>query len=170
MLTDLALLFSKLSLLAVGGVNSTLPELARIVVTEKHWLSATQFSQLYAIANTAPGPNMLIVTLIGSHQAGVAGGLVASAAMVLPAGVTAALVAVLFSKHQNARWKRLAQAALLPLTAGLVLAAASLLARQSDTGWLTAGLTAAAALLTWRSKLHPLWLLGAGALAGLLFL
>ncbi|MBU6448571.1 MAG: chromate transporter [Rhodospirillales bacterium] len=170
LLGQLALLFSKLSLLAVGGANSTVPEIARVVVSQKHWLSASQFSQFYAIANAAPGPNVIIVTLLGAHVAGLTGGLVATAAMVLPAGITAAIVASMFDKHREARWRRVAQAALLPITAGLVLAASCVLAGQSDTGWLTAALTILTALLTWRTKLHPLWLLGAGALAGLLFL
>jgi chromate transporter len=169
-LGQIALLFGKLSLLAVGGANSTVPEIALVTVNQKHWLTPAQFSQFYAIANTAPGPNVMIVTVIGAHVAGVLGGLVATAAMVLPAGITAAVVASVFDKHRDARWRRVAQAALLPITAGLVLAAACLLARQSDTGWLTAALTILTALFTWRTRLHPLWMLGAGALAGLLFL
>ncbi|WP_298225451.1 chromate transporter [Acidocella sp.] len=169
-LGQIALLFGKLSLLAVGGANSTVPEIARVTISQKHWLSAAQFSQFYAIANTAPGPNVMIVTVIGAHVAGVLGGAVATIAMVLPAGIAAAFVAAVFDKHREARWRRLAQAALLPITAGLVLAAASLLARQSDTGWLTLTLTMCAALLTWRTTLHPLWLLGGGAVVGLLFL
>ncbi|MGE4481334.1 chromate transporter [Acidocella sp.] len=169
-LGQIALLFGKLSLLAVGGANSTVPELARVVVTQKHWLTASQFSQFYAIANTAPGPNMLIATIIGAHVAGIPGGLLATLAMVLPAGVTAAIVAALFDKHREARWRKLAQAALLPLTAGLVLAAACVLARQADHGWLTLAMTLGTALLTWRTRLHPLWLLGVGAIMGLLWL
>lgn len=170
MLVSIGLLFSHLSVLAVGGVNSTLPEMANIVVNQKHWLSASQFSQFYAIANVAPGPNMLIATVIGAHMAGIPGGLVATAAMMLPAGTIAAIVAVFFNRHKEAKWRRLAQASLLPLSSGLVLAAASLLTRQADTGWLTLSLTLIAALLTWRTKLHPLWLLGAGAVLGLLCL
>ncbi|MDE2240366.1 MAG: chromate transporter [Rhodospirillales bacterium] len=170
LLGQITVLFGKLSLLAVGGANSTVPEIARITVGEKHWLSASQFSQFYAIANAAPGPNVLIVTVIGAHVAGVLGGLVAIAAMVLPAGIAAAIIALMFDKHREARWRRVAQASLLPITAGLVLAAACVLVRQADTGWLTAALTLVTALLTWRTGAHPLWLLGAGALAGLLFL
>ena len=169
-LLPLALTFSRLSLLAVGGVNSTLPEMSRLVVTVKHWITPAQFSQFYAIANVAPGPNLLIVTVIGAHLAGVWGGLVATAAMMLPAGIIAAFVAVFFNRHKDARFLHLIQVSLLPLSAGLVLAAASLLARQSDTGWLTALLTLVAAFLTWRTKLHPLWLLGAGAAIGILCL
>lgn len=170
LLLPLTLTFSRLSLLAVGGVNSTLPEMARIVVTTKHWITPTQFSQFYAIGNVAPGPNLLIVTVIGTHLAGILGGLVATASMMLPAGIIAALVAVFFNRHKDAKFLYLIQISLLPLSAGLVLAAASLLARQSDTGWLTAALTLTTALFTWRTKLHPLWLLGVGAIMGIFFL
>lgn len=169
-LADVVFIFGKLSLLAVGGANSTLPEIARITVTEKHWLTPAQFSQFFAIANTAPGPNMMIATVIGMHHAGILGGIAATLAMALPAGITAAIVAFIFEKHREARWRRVAQAALLPLSAGLVLAAGCLLVQQSYQGWLTGGLILAATLLTWRTKLHPLWLFGAGALAGILFL
>ncbi|EKN01360.1 MULTISPECIES: chromate transporter [Acidocella] len=169
-LGEIALLFGKLSLLAVGGANSTVPELAQVVVNQKHWLTASQFAQLYAIANTAPGPNVILVTVIGAHVAGVVGGLLATLCMVLPAGIVAAMVAALFNKHRQARWRRVAQASLLPLTAGLVLATSYVLVRQSDTGWLTALLTAATTLLAWRTRLHPLWMFGAGALLGLVFL
>lgn len=170
LLVSLALTFSRLSLLAVGGVNSTLPEMARIVVNNKHWLTPSQFSQFYAIGNVAPGPNLLIVTVIGTHMAGIPGGLVATAAMMLPAGIIAATVAVIFNRHKDSRWLHLLQLSLLPLSAGLVVAAACLLARQADTGWLTITLTLVAALLTWRTKLHPLWLFGAGAVLGIIFL
>lgn len=170
LLGQIALLFGKLSLLAVGGANSTVPQISLVTVNQKHWLTPTQFSQFYAIANTAPGPNVILVTVIGTHVAGLLGGLVATAAMVLPAGIAAAIVASVFNKHRDARWRRVAQAALLPITAGLVLAAACLLVVQSDRGWVTAALTAATALSTWRTKLHPLWLLSVGAVAGLLFL
>lgn len=170
LLVPLALTFSRLSILAVGGVNSTIPEMARLVVTQNHWITPAQFSQFYAIGNVAPGPNLLIATVIGTHLAGIPGGLVATAAMMLPAGTIAAFVAVFFNRHKDAKPLHLLQLSLLPLSAGLVLAAASLLARQSDTGWLTCVLTFGAALFTWRTRLHPLWLLGAGALAGILFL
>lgn len=170
LLISIALTFSRLSLLAVGGVNSTLPEMSRLVVNTKHWLTPAQFSQFYAIGNVAPGPNLLIVTVIGTHMAGIPGGLVATAAMMLPAGIIAAIVAVFFSHHKDSKWLHLLQLSLLPLSAGLVLAASCLLVRQADTSLMTLVLNAAAALLTWRTKLHPLWLFGIGALAGVLFL
>jgi len=167
-LGSLALLFGRLSLLAVGGVNSTVPQIARDVVTNRHWLTPAQFVQLYAISNAAPGPNVMISTVIGAHMAGIAGGVVATLAMVLPAGILVMIVSKIWDRYREARWRRIVQVALLPITAGLILAAAGVLVRQSDTGALTAAITLICAALSWRSRLHPLWLLGGGALLGLL--
>jgi chromate transporter len=170
LLLQLALLFGKISLLAIGGANATVPEIARQVVTLRHWLTPAQFAQLYAISNAAPGPNVLIATILGAHVAGVAGGIIATLAMVLPSCTLAVLVSLGFERHAHARWRRVVQAALLPITAGLVLSAAVVLARQSDTGWLTAAITLAVAVCAFRTKLHPLVLLGCGAIFGLFFL
>jgi chromate transporter len=113
---------------------------------------------------------VLIATILGAHVAGVAGGIVATLAMVLPACTLAVVVCRGFERHAHARWRRVVQAALLPITAGLVLAAAIVVARQSDTGWLTIAITLIVAAATFRTKLHPLYLLGGGAVLGLLFL
>lgn len=170
LLAQLALLFGRVSLLAVGGANATVPEITRQVVHLHHWLTPAQFAQLYAISNAAPGPNVLIATIIGAHVAGIAGGIVATLAMILPSCTLAVLVTRGFERNAHASWPGLVKAALLPITAGLVLAAAVVLAQQSDTGWLTTAITLAVAALTLRSKLHPLILLGGGAALGLFFL
>jgi chromate transporter len=169
-LPQLVLVFGRLSLLAVGGANSTVPQIARDVVTNRHWLTPGQFSQLYAISNAAPGPNVLITTLIGAHMAGVTGGVVATLAMILPAGVLAIMVARVWDRYRDARWRRVIQAALLPITAGLLLAAGGVLARAADTGILTVAVTLVCTGLAWRSKVHPLWLLGGGLVLGLVVL
>ena len=168
-LVALASLFGKLSLLAVGGVNSTVPEIAHEVVAIHHWLTARQFSQLFAIAQAAPGPNMLVVALIGAHVAGVAGGIVASLAMILPAGALVMLVSGLWERFREQRWRQVLQAAILPITAGLVLAAGIVLVRAADHTILLAVITVIAAALTYRTKMHPLWLLAGGAVLGLVF-
>ncbi|OYV32354.1 MAG: chromate transporter [Rhodospirillales bacterium 20-64-7] len=168
MLAALAWLFGRLSLLAVGGVNSTVPQIAREVVDQRHWLSAAQFAQLFAISNAAPGPNVLISTVIGAHMAGIAGGVVATLAMVLPSGILVIFVSRFWDRHREAGWRRIVHAALLPITAGLILAAGGVLVIQSDTGWRTAAVTLVCAWLAWRGRLHPLWLLAGGAAFGLL--
>lgn len=167
MLAALAGLFGRLSLLAVGGVNSTVPQIAHEVVDQRHWLSAAQFSQLFAISNAAPGPNVMISTVIGAHMAGIAGGIVATLAMILPSGILVVVVSKFWDRYREARWRRIVQAALLPITAGLILAAGGVLVLQSDTGWPTALVTLVCAALAWRSRLHPLWLLAGGAVFGL---
>ncbi len=168
LLLQLAGMFGRLSLLAVGGANTTLAQINRDVVTQHHWLTEAQFTQLFAIVNAAPGPNVIISTVIGAHVAGVTGGIVATVAMVLPAGLLAIVVSKVWDRYRETRWRRIIQAALLPITAGLLLAAAGVLVRQADTGLLTALITLASAAFTWRSRLHPLWLLGGGVVLGLL--
>jgi chromate transporter len=168
-LVVLVLLFSRLSLLAVGGINSTVPEIAHQVVTVHHWLTAAQFSQLYAIAQAAPGPNMLIVTVIGAHVAGIAGGITASLAMLLPAGILVIWVSGLWERFRERRWRRVLQAAILPITAGLVLAAGFVLLRAADRSVALACITLVTTLLIYRTRLHPLWVLAGGALLGLVF-
>ena len=72
-LLTLAWTFGLMSLLAIGGANSTIPEMHRVAVDVQHWLSDSQFVDMFAIAQLSPGPNVLIVTLIGYHVAGIAG-------------------------------------------------------------------------------------------------
>ena len=162
-------LFAKLSLLAVGGVNSTLPEIAQQVVEQRHWLTQIQFSQLFAIANSAPGPNMLIASLVGAHVAGIAGGIIATLAIILPSGILVMLVSRIWDRFRDQRWRRVLQAAILPITAGLILAAGVVLIRAADRSVMLAAVTLAATFLIYRTKLHPLWVLAGGALLGLVF-
>jgi chromate transporter len=167
LLLQIAGLFGRLSLLAVGGVNSTLPEIAHEVVAARHWLTAAQFAQLFAIAQSAPGPNMLVVVLIGQRVAGAAGGVVAALAMVLPAGTLVMLASGVWDRFRQARWRRVLQAAILPITGGLVLAAAFVLVEAADDSvWLVA-VTVAVVALNLRTGWHPLWLLAGGTVAGL---
>ncbi|WP_163574374.1 chromate transporter, partial [Klebsiella pneumoniae] len=77
-LIALAVIFTQLSLLAFGGGNTILPEMQRQVVDIHHWMSAREFSTMFAVAQAAPGPNMMIVTLVGWHVAGWQGVLVTS--------------------------------------------------------------------------------------------
>jgi chromate transporter len=167
-LVTLALMFGRLSLLAIGGINSTVPQIVRDVVTDRHWMTSEQFVQLYAIANAAPGPNLLISTVIGAHMAGVPGALVATFAMILPAATLVLIVSRLWDRYRENRWRRIIQNGLLPITAGLILAAAGILVRQSDHGILTIAITATGAIMIWRTGIHPLWILGGGTVMGLL--
>ncbi len=168
-LVALAWLFGKLSLLAVGGVNATIPEIEHQVVDVHHWVTASQFPQLYAISQAAPGPNLMISTVIGAHVAGVPGGIVATLAMMLPAGILVVLASRLWERFRERRWRRIVQAALLPISAGLVLAAGCTLIRTADRSILLIGITAVTTYLVFATRLHPLWVLAGGAILGLVF-
>ena len=163
---ELAGVFGQLSLVSVGGINAVLPELKRQVVERHGWMSAADFAALYALAQAAPGPNMLVSTLIGWHVAGIAGALAATGALIGPCAVLTFLVAGAWHRFRDRPWRLLVQAGLMPVTAGLVVAAAIVLSEATAISAGHAGLTAAAAALLAATRLHPLWVLGAGAALG----
>ena len=116
---QLARTFGVLSLLSVGGANATLPEIHRQVVGAMHWMSDATFANLVAIGQTAPGPNVLIVSMIGWHMAGVPGMLVATLAVVLPSAALALVLGRLMTRYAALEWIALARKALAPIAVGL---------------------------------------------------
>ena len=137
-----------MSLFAVGGANSAIPEMHRIAVDVQHWLTDKQFADVFAISQMSPGPNVLIVTLIGYSVAGVAGALVATLAMCVPTAVLAYYVSRLSDAIEPCRaGPAIIQAALVPLSIGLMGASGLILALTSDRTWTAALVTAAAAVL-----------------------
>jgi len=163
---EIASLFAQLSLVSVGGINAVLPELQRQVVERHGWMSAGEFAALYALAQAAPGPNMLVSTLIGWHVAGVAGALAATVGLVGPCALLTYVVAGAWQRFRDRPWRRLVQAGLVPVTAGLVMAAAIVLSMATAISVGHAILTAVGAGLLVATRLHPLWLLAAGAALG----
>jgi chromate transporter len=162
----LAWTFGLLSLFAVGGANSTIPEIHRVAVDARHWMTDTQFADVFAISQLSPGPNVLIVTLIGYSVAGIAGALVATLAMCGPTAILAYYVSGLMTRSKHSRWPAIIRAALVPLSIGLMGASALVLALSSDRTWMAALITAAAAILAFATRLNPLWLLLAGGCLG----
>jgi chromate transporter len=163
---SLALTFGLMSLFAVGGGNSAIPEMHRVAVDVHHWMTDRQFADVFAISQLSPGPNVLIVTLIGYAVAGVAGGLVATLAMCVPTAVLAYYVSRLLRRSSHARWPAIVQAALVPLSIGLMAASGLVLALASDRTWVAALMTAVVAAVAFATRLNPLWLLVAGGLLG----
>ena len=158
--------FGLMSLFAVGGANAAIPEMHRVAVDVRHWMSDKQFADVFAISQLSPGPNVLIVTVIGYFVAGVAGALAATLSMCVPTAVLAYYVSRFLSRSSHSRWPAILQAALVPLSIGLMGASGLILALTSDRSW-TAGLvTAAAAGLAFATRLNPLWLVLAGGCLG----
>jgi chromate transporter len=162
----LAWTFGMMSLFAVGGANSAIPEMHRVAVDVQHWLSDKQFADVFAISQMSPGPNVLIVTLIGYSVAGVAGALVATISMCVPTAVLAYCVSRLLTRSSQSRWPAIIQAALVPLSIGLMGASGLILALTSDRTWAAALVTAVAAILAATTRLNPFWVLLGGGCAG----
>ena len=167
-LGTIALRFMVLSLVAVGGVQSILPEVHRVAVDVHHWVTDAEFTQMFVIARAAPGPNMLLVTLIGWHVAGLPGAVVATAAVCVPSCTLSFFVSGVWQRFRGAPWRGAVEAGLAPITVGLVLATGWLVARGADTSWVAYGITASVAALTAFTRVNPIWLLAAAGGLGLL--
>ena len=165
----LAVRFMGLSLVAVGGITTIVPEIHRMAVEVHHWVSDAQFTQLYVIAQATPGPNMLLVALVGWQAAGLPGALVATAATCAPSCTLSYFVARTLDRFRGARWRRAVEMGVAPITVGLVLATGWLVARGAqDTGWVAHAITAAVAAFVVLTRLNPLWLFAAAGVLGLL--
>lgn len=166
-LLTLALLFSLLSFLSVGGAISAVPEIHRQAVEIHRWMSAREFVDLVAIAQAAPGPNVLFVTLIGHHVAGIPGALVATFFMCGPACAVAFVIARMFDRFRDRPWRMAVQAGLVPLSIGLVGATALIIVRSADHDWKTFAITAATFAIAYWTRISPLYALGAATVLGM---
>ncbi len=165
---DLFLEFTLLSFVAFGGATALLPEMHRIVVEQHQWLNDTTFTHLYAIAQAAPGPNVLVVTLIGWEIAGLAGALATTLAMCLPMSVVIYLLIDRWQSFAGQRWQQAVSLGVAPLAVGLIFSGAALIAQSVGLAWGGALLVLVVVVLNLRTRWHPLWFIAAGALAGLL--
>jgi chromate transporter len=158
--------FGMLSLFAVGGALSAIPEMHRIAVDVNHWMSDRQFADMVAIAQLSPGPNVLVVTLIGFHVAGVAGAFVATLGMCGPSATVAYFVSRAMERSREAQWPQLVRSGLVPVSIGLMAASAMILGLSAGTSWVAAVLVAASALVTLFTRVHPLLMLAVGGCLG----
>lgn len=166
-LTALAVNFLILSLMAFGGANAVIPEMQRQAVEVQHWMTGTQFAALFAIAQAAPGPNVMVVTLVGWQVAGLLGAIVATAAMIGPSWVVTFAVFRVWDKFKYQPWCMTIQNGLAPVTVGFVASSAFLLARDADHGAITFLLTVATAAVGYWTRISPLWLFAVAAVLGI---
>ena len=166
-LTALAGYFALLSLFAVGGANAAIPEMHRVAVEVMHWMNDRQFADMFAIAQVSPGPNVIIVALIGYHVAGFAGAGVATTAMCGPTCLLAFFVSRVWDRFKDAHWRIAIQAGLVPLSLGLIAASAFVLARTADHNVYAGAITAATAAMAFFTRVNPLWMFVAAGVLGL---
>jgi chromate transporter len=179
-LGDWAGLFSQyllLSLMSVGGAISTTAEMHRYLVEQHHWLTPAQFNDAIAIAQAAPGPNVLFVALMGwnvginagSWAAAVAGVLVTMTGIMLPSTTLTYLAAQWMQRNRERRAVRAFKQGMAPVVVGLLVSTGIILATanaRTAQDWPLWTLSAAAGVLIWRTRIHLLWLLAAGGVLG----
>ncbi len=160
--------FLMLSLLAVGGAISTAPDMQRYLVADHRWLTDAQFTASVAIAQAAPGPNVLFVAVLGWNTAGAAGALATTVGCLLPSTLLSLAATRWGSSRRDTRGVRAFTAGLAPMTLGLVLSTGVLLAAPAAGHPGALALVALTVLIAVRSRISPIWLVAAGMAAGAL--
>jgi chromate transporter len=177
--------FLSLSLLAVGGAIITAPDMHRFLVDDNQWLTEQQFSSSIALAQSAPGPNVLFVGLMGwnvglNAGAGLGGGWISVAlsamgmvlgllGIMLPSSVLTYTTTRWAHKHRDNRGVKAFKQGMAPVVIALLLSTGWLLTashNEASRDWPLWLLTLVAMVLVWRTRIHLLWLIGAGALLG----
>jgi chromate transporter len=163
---QLCLLFGSASLMSIGGGNSVVPEIELQAVGTYHWLTQGQFADLFALAQAAPGPSILLVTLVGYSVAGIAGAVVATTAMVVPAGLLVLAVARVWGSMETSPWRWAFEHGLAPIAVGLIAASGVVVARAADHSLAQYALTIVATVVFCTTKVHPIVVVAAAGLAG----
>jgi chromate transporter len=169
--------YLSLSLLSIGGAITTAPDMHRFLVDQQHWLTDEQFNASIAIAQAAPGPNVLFVALLGWNVGLNAGGmltgflgvLLSLAGILIPSTVLTYAAAQWGYRNRELRWVRAFKQGMAPIVVALLIATGWILASANGSSlrdWPVWLVTAVTALIVWRTRTHLLWLLGAGALLG----
>jgi len=165
---QLALYFSLLSLVSVGGIPSVMPEMQRIVVDVQGWMTAAEYTQLFAIAQAAPGPNVLVTALIGWKIAGLPGGAVALGAFCGPAAILAYAIGGFWDRMRDAPWRKDFQRALVPISVGFIVSGGYVLATPQGVVWQSALIAGTSAAVLFATRMNPLWILSGGGVLGYL--
>jgi chromate transporter len=163
----LFLRFFILCAFAIGGMNSVMPGMFHYVVDEQGWLTPRQFTDLYALGQAAPGPNALWVTLIGLQVASWQGALAATLAMLLPGTLFSLAMVSLQARNPQAPFAIALRRGLAPIAIGLMFSSGWVLLRSAGHDWAGLAITLLTVAALLRTRLSPLVLLGAGALAGM---
>jgi chromate transporter len=160
--------FLVLSPLAIGGAITTAPDMQRFVVGERGWLGDGEFSGSVALAQAAPGPNVLFVAVIGFNVGGLAGVLATMVGTLLPSSLLTLHAVRWGSSRREGRPVRAFTAGLAPVTIGLLLATSWILFEPTASHPGAALLLAATLLVMWRTRWSPLVPIALGAVVGAL--
>jgi chromate transporter len=169
-LIQIARVFAVLSMVSIGGANAVLPEIRRQVVDVQGWMNDASFANLFAMSHAAPGPNIIMVSLIGWQLAGLAGLLVATLAIMIPSCTLAFVAGRAVQKWSDRRWLRLGKEGVVPVALGLILASGVSMMRTTDGDAVTVAISLLTAAFVVFSKRNPLWALATATAVSLIAL
>ena len=168
LLIHLAQSFALLSILAVGGGTAVLPEMQSLLL-HQFGINHTQFIHIYSFGQLAPGPNMLMVLVIGYQLAGLLGASIVLLSFFLPSSVLCFYMGRLWNRFGENPWRRSIQNALEPISIGLMASGVYAVGKASIVGGITAALALVSFYLILRTKINPVWvILGSGGFGALL--
>jgi chromate transporter len=170
--------FALMSLLAVGGGTAVLPEMKHDTVDRHHWVSDTQFAEIYSLGQLAPGPNMTCVSLIGYEVSGLAGLIAVLFAFFFPASLLCYFVSQVWDAAEGSPWRDAVQRGMAPIVIGLMLAGCYALGKTASfnpaKGWdynlLTLAIGTAVAIVLSLTRINPALTILAGGVAGYILL
>jgi chromate transporter len=155
------------SSISFGGFPTVLPDVRDFVVVTHGWMTDQEFANFFAIAQSIPGPNMiLMMSFVGWKVWGFPGALASAFATFGPPCAIYFAGYRLWDRFRDAPWQRIVRLGLVPVTMGIVIASGAVMARAAGTGWRTVALTIAAAAMTLATRFNPMWTLLAGAALG----
>lgn len=163
----LVAVFAYLSLLTFGGGMAAFPELQTLSVDVHHWLTGPELIHLYSVGQTAPGPNMMMVTAIGERVGGPLGALAVLVAFLGPTAIITLVVGRVWRRLEGWPWRDAVQRGLAPVSVGLILGGCISLAKGALTGWVAMAIAIAVFALVLCTRINPALLVLGGALIGL---
>jgi chromate transporter len=156
-----------LSSISFGGIPAVLPDIRHFVVDVQGWVSGREFANYFAVVQTMPGPNMiLMMSFIGWKVWGLPGAVSSAFATFGPPCVMYYTGFRLWDRFRDAPWQRIVRCGLVPVTIGVVIAAGTVMAAAADSSWRGAVLTIAAAGLMLSGRINPLWIIGVAGILG----
>jgi chromate transporter len=180
-LLQIAILFCTLSLSAFGGGKVVLPTMHHDAVQTRpdysfnnhQWMDDADFVNLFSISMAAPGPSMMVVTLVGlkaclpyGTAVAILGALVATLAMFVPSSFLVYFAGKWWDSWEESPWRHSIMDAIMPISTGLILAATWIIAKTSIHSVPTAIMGVVALLLMLFTKINPVLMMGvAGAIS-----
>ena len=165
-ISTLFIQFSLMSLMAFGGGASVIPEMFRLTTQTHPWLTQYEMASFLALSQAVPGPNVLVVTLIGWKVAGIWGAILSTVGMCGPSSVLTFFAGRVWDRFQHAPWRSRVLAGLNSITIGFIAASAYYLALsvESELKYVAVTLITTIGLSIW--KLNPLWFIALGGMVG----